>query len=76
MAGCRPRVILVEDQGRLVGLVTVKDVLRFIAREKPGQQDSFEARGGLDGLLEESMSWGQGFMDRIRSMGWRAFRRR
>ncbi|KAI5889245.1 uncharacterized protein SCHCODRAFT_02633974 [Schizophyllum commune H4-8] len=71
-----PRVILVEDQGRLVGLVTVKDVLRFIAREKPGQHDSFEARGGLDGLLEESMSWGQGFMDRIRTMGWRAFRRR
>ena len=30
----RPRVILVEDRGLLIGLVTVKDVLRFIVTEK------------------------------------------
>lgn len=30
---CRPRVILVGSEGRLVGLVTVKDVLRHEASE-------------------------------------------
>ncbi|KAJ3576766.1 hypothetical protein NP233_g202 [Leucocoprinus birnbaumii] len=47
-----PRVIVVEDHGLLVGLVTVKDVLRFIATEKPNRGPSWDERGGLDGLLE------------------------
>jgi len=52
-----PRVILVEDHGILVGLVTVKDVLRFIATEKPDHGPSWDERGGLDGLLEEAWTW-------------------
>jgi len=61
-----PRVILVEDHGSLVGLVTVKDVLRFIAMEKPGYHElSWEQRGGLDGLLEEFWSVGRGVSSRV-----------
>ncbi|KAG6829702.1 hypothetical protein H0H87_010504 [Tephrocybe sp. NHM501043] len=38
-----PRVILVEDQGVLTGLVTVKDVLKFIA-SKPAHEPSWDER--------------------------------
>jgi chloride channel 3/4/5 len=51
-----PRVILVEDHGALTGLVTVKDVLRFIAT-LPSHEPSWDDRGGLDGLLEELWKW-------------------
>ncbi|KAE9394259.1 hypothetical protein BT96DRAFT_195261 [Gymnopus androsaceus JB14] len=52
-----PRVILVEDHGSLVGLVTVKDVLRFIATEKPGAYDepSWDERGGARWALGGSV---------------------
>ena len=43
-----PRVILIEYRGRLTGLVTVKDCLRF--------QVKVEAQGGA-GLGEEGMEW-------------------
>jgi chloride channel 3/4/5 len=46
-------VILVEEHGILVGLITVKDVLRFTAMEKPDSYPSWDERGGLDGMLEE-----------------------
>ncbi|KAF7357806.1 Chloride channel protein [Mycena venus] len=52
-----PRVILVEDHGTLAGLVTVKDVLRWIAVEKPEREPSWDERGGLDGMLEEVWTW-------------------
>ncbi|KAJ7049658.1 Cl-channel protein [Mycena amicta] len=52
-----PRVILVEDHGVLAGLVTVKDVLRWIAIEQPEREPSWDERGGLDGMLEEVWSW-------------------
>ncbi|KAL0956839.1 hypothetical protein HGRIS_002951 [Hohenbuehelia grisea] len=52
-----PRVILVEDHGVLAGLVTVKDVLRYIAMEKPDREPSWDDRGGLDGMLEEVWLW-------------------
>ncbi|KAF9527309.1 Cl-channel protein [Crepidotus variabilis] len=52
-----PRTILVEDHGVLSGLVTVKDVLKFIATEKPDHRPSWDERGGLDGLLEELWTW-------------------
>lgn len=58
----RPRVILVEDHGTLVGLITVKDVLRFIALEKPDREPSWDERGGLDGLLEEVWTWATNIM--------------
>ncbi|KAG5717997.1 putative chloride channel protein, partial [Termitomyces sp. T112] len=51
-----PRVILVENHGVLMGLVTVKDVLKFIAT-KPSHELSWDDRGGLDGLLEEVWTW-------------------
>ncbi|KAJ7879634.1 Cl-channel protein [Mycena olivaceomarginata] len=54
-----PRVILVEDHGVLAGLVTVKDVLRWIAVEKPEFEPSWDERGGLDGILEEVWTWAQ-----------------
>ncbi|KAJ7594451.1 Cl-channel protein [Mycena floridula] len=60
-----PRVILVEDHGQLVGLVTVKDVLRFIATEKPDREPSWDERGGLDGLLEEVWTWASGGVHRV-----------
>lgn len=52
-----PRIILVEDRGLLIGLVTVKDVLRFIATEKNDHGLSWDERGGLDGVLEEAWAW-------------------
>ncbi|KAF5380634.1 hypothetical protein D9615_004751 [Tricholomella constricta] len=51
-----PRVVLVENHGVLTGLVTVKDVLKFIAT-KPSHEPSWDDRGGLDGLLEEMWTW-------------------
>ncbi len=49
-----PRVILVELHGRLVGLITVKDVLRFIAIEQPESPSSWERRASLDDVLNET----------------------
>ncbi|KAJ7497777.1 Cl-channel protein [Mycena latifolia] len=57
-----PRVILVEDHGVLAGLVTVKDVLRWIAVEKPEREPSWDERGGLDGMLEEVWTWAAGVL--------------
>jgi chloride channel 3/4/5 len=71
-----PRVILVEDRGMLCGLVTVKDVLRYIATEKPGHRPSWDERGGLDGLLEELWNWGSDLRDRLLVWGYRLLRRR
>ncbi|KAG6824582.1 hypothetical protein H0H93_001860, partial [Arthromyces matolae] len=51
-----PKVILVENHGVMTGLVTVKDVLKFIAT-KPVREPSWDDRGGLDGLLEEVWTW-------------------
>lgn len=72
---CRPRVILVEEHGLLVGLVTVKDVLRFIATEKPDHSPSWDERGGLDGLLEEAWTWASDAVYRTVSWGRRLLRR-
>ncbi|KAF9010637.1 Cl-channel protein [Cyathus striatus] len=70
-----PRVILVEDHGALAGLVTVKDVLRFIATEKPNHGPSWDERGGLDGLLEEAWTWASDIIYRAASWCQRVFRR-
>jgi len=55
----------VEDHGVLVGLVTVKDVLRFTALEKPGSEPSWDERGGLDGMLEEIWTWAVGVFQHV-----------
>jgi len=52
-----PRVILVEEHGSLMGLITVKDVLKFIATERGTHTPSWNDRRGLDGLLEEVWMW-------------------
>ena len=64
-----------EDHGALSGLVTVKDVLRFIATEKPDREPSWDERGGLDGLLEEVWEWAASVMYRIVSWSRSIFRR-
>ena len=57
-----------EDHGTLVGLVTVKDVLKFTAMEKPDGDASWdELKGGLDGLLEETYTWTVRAVDTIAS---------
>jgi chloride channel 3/4/5 len=56
----RPRVILVEYHGSLAGLITVKDVLRFIVSSEhshPTNDSVWNDPGGLDGLLEEAWLW-------------------
>lgn len=44
-----PRVILIEDQGELVGLITIKDLLKYIARTEALEEedDDFEVRRPL-----------------------------
>ncbi|RUS29203.1 LOW QUALITY PROTEIN: putative voltage-gated chloride channel, partial [Jimgerdemannia flammicorona] len=60
-----PRVILIEFAGRLVGLVTVKDVLKYIARteargrSQPGDPDYEYGASGADAWWEERY-WGIG----------------
>ncbi|PPQ84600.1 hypothetical protein CVT25_015803 [Psilocybe cyanescens] len=70
-----PRTILVEAHGVLSGLVTVKDVLKFIATEKPDQRPSWDERGGLDGLLEEVWTWGSDVLSRSVQWSRRVVRR-
>lgn len=71
----RPRVIIVEDHGVLAGLVTVKDVLKFIATEKLDRGPSWDERGGLDGLLEEVWTWASENVHRIVLWSKRVLRR-
>jgi len=53
-----PRVILVEDFGMLVGLVTVKDVLHLEPHEHLNSpMIAWSNRGALDGELEELWTW-------------------
>ncbi|KAG5221578.1 glycerol ethanol, ferric requiring protein [Salix suchowensis] len=70
-----PRIILVEDHGALAGLVTVKDVLRFIATEKPDRESSWDERGGLDGFLEELWMWTDGAVHKFIAWTSRVLRR-
>ena len=69
----RPRVVLVEEHGKLVGLVTVKDVLRFIATEH--SENSWSERARLDGLLEEAWISTASVLDNVLSWIRRTFRR-
>jgi hypothetical protein len=61
----RPRVILVENHGELVGLVTVKDVLRFTAIHKAASEPSWMECSGIDEVLEESLKWLSGTLVQI-----------
>ncbi|KAG1767420.1 chloride channel [Suillus occidentalis] len=54
-----PRVILVEEHGSLKGLVTVKDVLRFNAVERPIGDLHWDA-GELEAVLDVMWTWAVG----------------
>lgn len=49
----RPRVILVEQQGQLRGLITIKDILKEIIAHEQFEEDP--SRNLLDAELEESL---------------------
>ncbi|KAF8520392.1 Cl-channel protein [Hysterangium stoloniferum] len=57
-----PRVILVEERGSLVGLITVKDVLKFIAMERGASSPSWNHQGGVGDMFEEAWSWISSFL--------------
>ncbi|KAJ1304852.1 hypothetical protein OPQ81_005985 [Rhizoctonia solani] len=72
-----PRVILVEHHGILVGLITVKDVLRFMVsseHEHPGRS-VWDNQGELDALLEEAWLWAGDLWRKTLAMGRRIIRR-
>ncbi|KAG8761011.1 glycerol ethanol, ferric requiring protein [Serendipita sp. 396] len=55
-----PRVILVEKVGTLMGLITVKDVLRFIEKEEaesPTRQQQAAGSTSLETALEDAWIW-------------------
>ncbi|EJU04342.1 Cl-channel protein [Dacryopinax primogenitus] len=54
-----PRVILVERYGSLVGLITIKDVLRYTAETEHAQSLSnrYDEWSSLDSTLVEAYSW-------------------
>ncbi|KIK39991.1 hypothetical protein CY34DRAFT_807654 [Suillus luteus UH-Slu-Lm8-n1] len=57
-----PRVILVEEHGSLKGLVTVKDVLRFNAVERPMGDLHWDA-GELEAVLDVMWTWAVGIVE-------------
>ena len=67
-----PRVILVEDQGKLVGLLTVKDVLKFThlherhERQGAGWNDGCIQGHEVDGILDDIWAWAGSVLDRVR----------
>lgn len=69
---CSPRVILVEDHGTLVGLVTVKDVLKFThlheRHERRGTWWNDERIQGheVEGILDDMWIWAGSVLDRVR----------
>lgn len=69
----RPRVIMVELHGRLVGLLTVKDVLRFTMTDH--SEDGWKSHFALDDLLEEVWKHAQSVADKLESI-YRRIRRR
>ncbi|KAI0786594.1 chloride channel [Abortiporus biennis] len=70
-----PRVILVEDHGSLVGLVTVKDVLRFTLSEEGEPQTSAWDEQQFEGFIEEAWTWMSGHLNTLISWCQRLFRR-
>jgi len=68
-----PRVILVEDHGTLVGLLTVKDVLRFthLHERKEGRGAWWNDRRiqghEVGGILDDIWIWAGAVLDRVRA---------
>jgi chloride channel 3/4/5 len=59
----RPRVILVSQEGHLVGLVTVKDVLRHEAFTHHNRSSQPKATSGTDQTRRDSTSSWNGWND-------------
>ena len=56
----RPRVILVEEQGQLRGLISIKDILKeIIAHEQLEERSDKGLDAELDATLEEAYEWFQ-----------------
>lgn len=51
-----PRVILIEDRGSLVGLVTVKDLLEFTLTAQDKERSPWSERE-FEGVIEEIWTW-------------------
>jgi chloride channel 3/4/5 len=64
-------VILVENLGRLAGLVTVKDILHFTAHAEAPDT----SREGVGRLLDEGWDWAVGTWDRGMAWARRTLRR-
>jgi hypothetical protein len=61
-----PRVIFVEDHGLLVGLITVKDLLKqHMLHEHQTKADESSRINELEDVLEEGRLWALGFLDRF-----------
>ena len=58
-----PRVILLEERGSLIGLITVKDVLTFIAMEGAYSPKLNYQRRAED-IFDEAWSWFSSFPPR------------
>ncbi|KAF9330745.1 glycerol ethanol, ferric requiring protein [Podila minutissima] len=65
-----PRVILIEHQGKLVGLITIKDLLKYITRTEALDEEeeevevppgAFERRGDTSSLWPSGNSFGSRF---------------
>lgn len=65
-----PRVILIEHQGKLVGLITIKDLLKYITRTEALDEEeeevevppgAFERRGDTSSLWPSGSSFGSRF---------------
>ena len=73
-----PRVILVEDHGTLVGLLTVKDVLKFTHLHERNERRGAWWNDGrfqgheVEGILDDMWIWAGSVLDRVRGF----FRRR
>jgi chloride channel 3/4/5 len=70
----RPRVILVEDRGSLVGLLTVKDCLMFTLmqqrREYRGTWFDEESVHGLEDSFDNIWLWTMGVVDSLSVVHW------
>ena len=55
----RPRVVLLEERGKLKGLVTVKDVLKYTARKESADSPSITPHYSREcgGVFDKFSSW-------------------
>ncbi|KAI7905616.1 chloride channel [Cokeromyces recurvatus] len=52
-----PRVVLLEERGKLKGLVTVKDVLKYTARMESTYSSTVQYKQKCGGLFDKLSSW-------------------